>query len=73
VPTLVIVGQEDTIAPPEVAHTMAAALPRARLALIPLAGHTPSVERPIPTAEAILAFLRESFPPPRVAIKLRPA
>jgi pimeloyl-ACP methyl ester carboxylesterase len=71
VPALVIVGQEDTIAPPEVAHTMAAALPRARLALIPLAGHTPSVERPIPTAEAILAFLRESFPPPPVAIKPR--
>lgn len=73
VPALVIVGQEDTIAPPEVAHTMAAAIPRARLALIPLAGHTPSVERPIPTAEAILAFLRESFPPPPVAIRPRPA
>jgi pimeloyl-ACP methyl ester carboxylesterase len=72
VPALVIVGQEDTIAPPEVAHTMAAALPRARLALIPLAGHTPSVERPIPTAEAIRAFLRESFSPP-AAIKPRPA
>ena len=71
VPALVLVGQEDTIAPPEVAHTMAAALPRARLALIPLAGHTPSVERPIPTAEAILAFLRESFPSAPLAIKPR--
>jgi len=73
VPALVLVGHEDTIAPPEVAHTMAAALPRARLALIPLAGHTPSVERPIPTAEAILTFLRESFPPPPLSIKPRPA
>ena len=72
-PALVIVGQEDTIAPPEVAHTIAAALPRARLALIPLAGHTPSVERPIPTAEAILTFLRESFPPPPLSIRPRPA
>lgn len=70
-PALVITGQEDTVAPPEVAHAMAAALPRGRLALVPLAGHTPSVERPIPTAEAILAFLREHFPPPPVAIKPR--
>jgi pimeloyl-ACP methyl ester carboxylesterase len=73
VPALVIVGQEDAIAPPEVAHTMAATLPRARLALIPLAGHTPSVERPIPTAEAILSFLREIFPPPLISIKPQPA
>jgi pimeloyl-ACP methyl ester carboxylesterase len=70
-PALVITGQEDALAPPEVAHAMAAALPRGRLALVPLAGHTPSVERPIPTAEAILAFLREHFPPPPVAIKPR--
>lgn len=73
VPALVIVGQEDTIAPPEAAHAMAAALPRARLALVPLSGHTPSVERPIPTAEAILTFLRESFPPPPIALKPRHA
>jgi pimeloyl-ACP methyl ester carboxylesterase len=69
-PALVITGQEDTLALPEVAHQIAAALPRGRLALVPLAGHTPSVERPIPTAEAILAFLREHFPPP-VAITQR--
>jgi pimeloyl-ACP methyl ester carboxylesterase len=72
-PALVITGQEDTLAPPEVAHQMAAALRRGRLAVIPLAGHTPSVERPIPTAEAILAFLREHFPPSPVAIKPRPS
>lgn len=71
VPALVIVGQEDTITPPEAAHAMAAALPRARLALIPFSGHTPSVERPIPTAEAILTFLCETFPPPPIAIKPR--
>ena len=70
-PALVITGQEDTLAPPEVAHQMAAALPRGRLALVPLAGHTPSVERPIPTAEAILAFLREHFPPPPLTIRPR--
>jgi pimeloyl-ACP methyl ester carboxylesterase len=41
IPALVVVGQEDTIAPPEVAHTMAAALPRLRLALIPLPATLP--------------------------------
>jgi pimeloyl-ACP methyl ester carboxylesterase len=64
VPALVIAGEEDAVVPPEAARTMADALPKARLAVIPLSGHTPSVERPIPTAEAMLAFLRESFPPP---------
>jgi pimeloyl-ACP methyl ester carboxylesterase len=63
VPALVIAGQEDGIVPVDEARAMAAALPRARLAVIPQAGHTPSIERPIPTAEAILAFLREHFPP----------
>ena len=71
VPALVVVGQEDTVTPPEAAHAMASALPRARLALVPLSGHTPSVERPIPTAEAILTFLRESFPPQPIPIKPR--
>ena len=69
VPALVITGEEDLLAPPEVAANMAAGLRRARLAVIPFSGHTPSVERPIPTAEAILAFLRENFPKPPVAIR----
>jgi pimeloyl-ACP methyl ester carboxylesterase len=72
-PALVITGQDDALSPPEVAHQLAAVLPRGRLAVIPLAGHTPSIERPIPTAEAILAFLREHFPQPPIAIDPRPA
>jgi pimeloyl-ACP methyl ester carboxylesterase len=60
-PALVVVGAEDAITPPDVARAAAAALPRATLAVIPGAGHTPSVERPIPTAEAIAAFLRGNF------------
>ena len=71
IPVLVIAGQEDTIAPPETGQAMAAAVPHATLVVIPLAGHTPSVERPIPTAEAILAFLRESFPSPAATIRPR--
>ncbi len=64
VPALVIVGQEDALTAPASAQAMASALPAARLVEIPSSGHTPSMERPIPTADAILAFLRETFPPP---------
>jgi len=69
VPTLVLVGAEDTATPPACARAMAAALPRAELVEVPLAGHTPSVERPITTAEALLAFLRRHFPPPPATIR----
>jgi pimeloyl-ACP methyl ester carboxylesterase len=57
VPALVIVGAEDTITPPAGSRAMAEALSRATLAVIPGAGHTPQVERPLPVAEAIIAFL----------------
>jgi pimeloyl-ACP methyl ester carboxylesterase len=72
VPALVIVGQEDSLTPPVSSRAMAAALPRATLVEIPSAGHTPSMERPIPTAEAILAFLREHFPVPFAPVPIRP-
>ena len=72
VPTLVIVGQEDSLTPPAASRSMAAALPRATLVEIPSAGHTPSMERPIPTAEAILGFLRSNFPAPSAPSPIRP-
>ena len=71
-PALVLVGQEDSLTPPASSRAMAAALPNARLVEIASAGHTPSVERPIPTAEAMLAFLREHFPQPATQIRQRP-
>jgi pimeloyl-ACP methyl ester carboxylesterase len=67
-----LIGMRDRPDSSEVAQNMATLLQRARLALIPLSGHTPSVERPIPTAEAILAFVRENFPQPPAAIRPRP-
>ncbi len=72
VPALVIVGQEDSLTPPASSRAMAAALPRATLVEIPSAGHTPSMERPIPTAEAILGFLRSNFPVPSAPSPIRP-
>jgi pimeloyl-ACP methyl ester carboxylesterase len=61
-PALVIVGQEDELTPPTAAHAMAADLADAELVVIARSGHTPSVERPIPVAEAMLAFLRRHWP-----------
>ena len=58
VPALILVGAEDVITPPASARAMAELLPRATLAVIPGAGHTPPVERPLPTAEAVIGFLR---------------
>ncbi len=71
VPSLVVVGQEDTLTPPASSRAVAAALPRCRLVEIPSAGHTPPMERPIPTAEAMLAFLRDHFPKPAAPVRTR--
>jgi pimeloyl-ACP methyl ester carboxylesterase len=46
VPTLVIVGDEDTITPPAIAEEMHRAIPGAELVVIPAAGHLSSLERP---------------------------
>jgi 3-oxoadipate enol-lactonase len=57
-PTLVLVGEEDAMTPPDVARRMAAAIPGARLVVVPGAGHIPPVERPAETTAALLEFLR---------------
>ena len=57
-PTLVIVGEEDTVAPPDGARRMAAAIPGARLVVIPAAAHIPPVEQAAETTTAIREFLR---------------
>ena len=58
VPTLVLVGEADGLTPPHQARAMAEAIPGARLAIIPGAGHLPPVEQPEATAEALREFLR---------------
>jgi len=45
-PTLVVVGAEDTITPPAAAEAMAKAIPGARLAVVPGAGHLAPLEQP---------------------------
>jgi 3-oxoadipate enol-lactonase len=57
-PTLVLVGEADGLTPPDQARAMAQAIPGARLAVIPGAGHLPPVEQPAATTEALREFLR---------------
>ncbi len=47
VPTLLIVGGEDTLTPPEFAQTMHDAIPGSTLAEIPRAGHVSNLEQPM--------------------------
>lgn len=54
VPTLVAVGEADALTPPHLAEEMAALIPGARLAIVPAAGHLPSMEQPA-AVNALLA------------------
>lgn len=53
VPTLVVVGEEDTITPPADAERMANAIPHARLVRIPSAAHLSNYEKPDEVNDAI--------------------
>jgi len=58
VPTLVLVGEDDVIAPPTEAKAMAAAIPHARLEVVPQGGHLAPYENPSVANAAILRFLK---------------
>ena len=59
VPTLVVVGAEDTRFPPAGARAMATAIPGAKFVKIPYAGHLPSLELPDELDRALRKFLVE--------------
>ena len=56
-PTLIVVGSDDTIAPPAMAREMAAAIPHAQLVEVPGAGHLAPLERPDLVNAALARFL----------------
>lgn len=56
VPTLVVVGERDALTPPVDSEAMAAAIPNARLVVVPGAGHLTPMERPKAVAEALGEF-----------------
>lgn len=57
VPTLVVVGDEDTITPPALSEELAALIPGAEMHIIPAAGHLANIEQPAAFNAAIDAFL----------------
>ena len=57
VPTLVVVGDADSITPPEDAQRMAKAIPGAKLVTIRGAAHLSNFEQPRQFNEAVAAFL----------------
>ena len=58
-PTLILYGDKDVLDVRDAAGPLAAAIPGARLAVIPDAAHLPQMERPDIFNEIVLGFLRE--------------
>jgi 3-oxoadipate enol-lactonase len=57
-PTLIVVGEEDTLTPPQISRDMHNAIPGSELVVVPAAGHLTSLERPEAFNQAVAAFLR---------------
>jgi pimeloyl-ACP methyl ester carboxylesterase len=58
VPTLVLGGDKDTFTPPATCQALASAIPGAKFALIPDAGHLSSLENPQAFNRHLLEFLQ---------------
>ncbi|MSO45427.1 MAG: alpha/beta fold hydrolase [Acidobacteria bacterium] len=56
-PTLIIVGEEDTLTPPQMSEALHAAIAGSELVVVPGAGHLSSLERPRAFNTALEAFL----------------
>jgi 3-oxoadipate enol-lactonase len=58
-PTLVIVGEEDALTPPQDAAELEDGIERARLVRLPDVGHLTPLEAPDEFTESLLSFLAE--------------
>jgi 3-oxoadipate enol-lactonase len=56
-PTLIMVGEEDTLTPPALSHDMQRAIGGAELVVVPAAGHLSSIEQPEAFNAALAQFL----------------
>jgi len=56
-PTLVVVGEEDAVMPPDAAREIASGVPASRLVTIPQAGHLSNLEAPEAFNRALREFL----------------
>jgi pimeloyl-ACP methyl ester carboxylesterase len=57
VPTLVLVGDRDALTPPDRSEEMAAAIPDARLVIVPNCGHASTLEQPEAVNAALIDWL----------------
>jgi hypothetical protein len=62
-PTLILWGGKDTTSPVRSALVLEAMLPRARLVMIPQAGHTPMLEQTVSFNKLVMEELRSAVPP----------
>ena len=58
-PALLVTGAEDAITPPACLQSAEAIIPRAKLLIVPAAGHMVPLEQPAVFNAAVLEFLRE--------------
>jgi 3-oxoadipate enol-lactonase len=58
VPTLILVGSEDAVTPPEMSEAMSRRVRGARMEVLEGAGHVSNVERPAEFNHALVQFLR---------------
>jgi pimeloyl-ACP methyl ester carboxylesterase len=56
-PTLVLVGEQDALTPPELAREIAAGIPGAKLKIVPDCGHLSTLEQPKAVTRALRAWL----------------
>jgi pimeloyl-ACP methyl ester carboxylesterase len=61
VPTLLLVGEQDTITPPEVMQTMHDKIKDSEIVTIPGAGHMTTIENPEVVTQSIEEFLSKPF------------
>lgn len=59
-PTLVLVGSDDALTPPDAARALATRIPGARLELLADAGHVSNLEAPEAFTSALVRFFEES-------------
>lgn len=59
VPALIIHGAEDSLIPPSEAEGMHRAIRNSQLEIIPLSGHLPNLERPVPFEGTLWEFVKK--------------
>ena len=60
VPTLFVIGEHDSLCPPDIARELTTRMPDARITVTPDAGHIPHLDQPEPVATALNQFLGQT-------------